>query len=215
MGEGDKAASQKGALRAPGPRGDARREAILDAAWALFMERGFERTTLSDIIARSGGSRTTLYEAFGDKTGLFESAVSIKCRQFTEQLREISLNYDDPRQALTEFGLHFAQELLTTDSAKIMRLLIANSEQFPRVIDTFQRGGPDSVQGILSDYLRAATERGQLRVKDPDRAATTFLGFLHGEHYLKILLRPEEAPARDEVRRLVEDTVGLFLDGVR
>ena len=36
--------------KACGPRGDARR-AILDAAWTLFLEKGFERTTLGDIIA--------------------------------------------------------------------------------------------------------------------------------------------------------------------
>lgn len=41
-----------------------RRAAMLKAAHACFLERGFEKTTLSDVIALSGGFRPTLFNIF-------------------------------------------------------------------------------------------------------------------------------------------------------
>jgi len=201
--------------RASGPRGDARRRAILDAAWTLFLEKGFERTTLGDIIALSGGSRSTLYEQFGDKDGLFETAIMLKCSEFIDRMRQIPLDDGDPERALTEFGMKFTECVLSPESPKFLRLLIASGDQFPKVIDAFFKGAPDAVRQILADYLRKATERGQLRVTDPVQAATTFLGFLHGDQQLKMLLRPEWLATPEELKMFVEGVVRIFLDGVR
>lgn len=44
-----------------------RRSALLTAAQNLFLEQGYERTTLGDVVARAGGSLATLYKLFGDK----------------------------------------------------------------------------------------------------------------------------------------------------
>lgn len=205
----------EGCFKMCGPRGDARRRAILDAAWTLFLEKGFERTTLADIIALSGGSRSTVYEAFGDKDGLFETVITLKCEEFVERFRNIPFNHSDPERALADFGMNFVQGILSPDSPKIMRLMIANADQLPRAIDAFLKGGPATIKGILSDYLRSATARGELNVADPDRAAATFMGLLHGDQYLKMLLRPSELATPEEMARHVEAAVGIFLDGVR
>lgn len=43
------------------------RERLVDAAFALFGERGFDRTTVDDIAARAGVGRTTFFRHFGSK----------------------------------------------------------------------------------------------------------------------------------------------------
>lgn len=43
------------------------RERLVDAAFALFGERGFERTTVDDIAERAGVGRTTFFRHFGSK----------------------------------------------------------------------------------------------------------------------------------------------------
>ena len=43
------------------------REAIVEAAYALFAERGFDQVTVSDIATRAEVGRTTFFRYFGDK----------------------------------------------------------------------------------------------------------------------------------------------------
>ncbi|WP_405105558.1 TetR/AcrR family transcriptional regulator [Paenibacillus sp. FSL K6-1217] len=47
----------------------------LDAALHVFWEKGFEAASLSDLTARMGIQRPSLYSTFGDKKGLFEAAL--------------------------------------------------------------------------------------------------------------------------------------------
>ncbi len=43
------------------------RERLIEAAFALFEERGFEATTVDDVAGRAGVGRTTFFRAFGSK----------------------------------------------------------------------------------------------------------------------------------------------------
>jgi AcrR family transcriptional regulator len=48
------------------------REKILDAARAMIGERGFDATSIAEIGARAGISKSVLYHYFGSKGGLYE-----------------------------------------------------------------------------------------------------------------------------------------------
>ena len=52
-----------------------RREEILTAALSCFLDKGFERTTLGDIRARSGASTGSIYHFFAGKRDLFGQLV--------------------------------------------------------------------------------------------------------------------------------------------
>ena len=54
---------------------DRRKRAIVDAARTLFIEQGYERTTVGDIVEKAGGSLSTVYKVFGSKDGLLEAVV--------------------------------------------------------------------------------------------------------------------------------------------
>ena len=54
----------------------ATRQALLDAATALFAERGYDRTTVRDIAARAGVNQALLFRYFGSKEALFEEVTA-------------------------------------------------------------------------------------------------------------------------------------------
>ena len=58
---------------------DSRREAILDAAEAVFLEVGFSAASMSMIAARVGGSKGTLYNYFKSKDELFAAYIDRHC----------------------------------------------------------------------------------------------------------------------------------------
>lgn len=48
-----------------------RSEELLEAAWTMFCEKGYEAVTIDDVAAQAGYSRMPIYSLFGDKQTLF------------------------------------------------------------------------------------------------------------------------------------------------
>ena len=60
-------------------QGRATKERIVRATAALVAERGAAATSLDDVIAATGASKSQLYHYFGDKHGLIEAVVDHQC----------------------------------------------------------------------------------------------------------------------------------------
>ena len=54
---------------------DQNRRAVLAAATALFLERGYDRTSLARVAETAGVSKATLFKQFPTKASLFEATV--------------------------------------------------------------------------------------------------------------------------------------------
>src|SRR5258707_15806395 len=52
------------------------REEVLDSAALLFWRNGFDGTSVQDLEVATGLGRGSLYNAFGDKAGLFRAALA-------------------------------------------------------------------------------------------------------------------------------------------
>src|SRR3546814_16564274 len=48
-----------------------RSEELLEAAWTVFCDKGYESVTIDDVAAQAGYSRMPIYSLFGDKQSLF------------------------------------------------------------------------------------------------------------------------------------------------
>lgn len=197
-----------------GPRGRARRKALLDAAAALFMEKGFEKTTLTDIISRAGGSRATLYEHFGDKEGLFRAMMEENSARIQDGLAAIQADEQaPPEDGLTRFALHLVRALLEDSTIAIVRVLVSEGGRIPDIAESFFRIGPETAQRRLADYLERQTAAGALRVGEPEAAARGFIGMITGNILLRRLVLPEQSLSMAEVDRYVGRAVALFLSG--
>ena len=61
-------------------RSDAKRRAILDVASEVFLAQGYAATSMSEIAARLGGSKGTLYNYFRSKEELFSAFIVDTCQ---------------------------------------------------------------------------------------------------------------------------------------
>src|SRR5471030_3424689 len=61
-------------------RSDAKRRAILDVASEVFLAQGYAATSMSEIAARLGGSKGTLYNYFRSKEELFGAFITDTCQ---------------------------------------------------------------------------------------------------------------------------------------
>ncbi|MBP2314568.1 TetR/AcrR family transcriptional regulator [Azospirillum soli] len=199
-----------------GSRGQARCRALLDAASALFVEKGFALTSLSDIIDKAGGSRNTLYGHFGGKEGLFRAMLEEHCSRIVDELADVqTTSAMNPAEGLNRFGLHIARTFTAPETAAILRILVSEGGRIPDIAETFFRIGPERTAGRLADYLRDLAEVGCLRIDDPDTAAQLFCGMVIGHLLPKRLILPDEPITDAEVEAIVRQSVSLFLQGTR
>jgi len=79
----------------------ATQERILVAATELFLEQGYEHTTVAEVAERAGVSRATVFWHFSDKGGLFREAFNRLLEPFRLSLER---NFDelDPEKRLRE-----------------------------------------------------------------------------------------------------------------
>jgi AcrR family transcriptional regulator len=74
---------------------------ILAAATELFIERGYDGTTMPEVAERAGVGRATVFWHFSDKASLFREAFTRMCAPFRESL-ERGLEELPPRKRLEE-----------------------------------------------------------------------------------------------------------------
>lgn len=197
-----------------GPRGAGRRDRFLRAALEVFLEKGYEAAPMADIVRRAGGgSLSTLYELFGSKDNLFEETISARVKFFTGPM-ELELGEHTPlREGLTRIGEGLLVKLMEPESREIFRLMVSQSKKFPEVSAAFQRG-TDRIRQALTRYLKDRAEAGEIRIRNPDRAAMVFFDLLRYRMPMRAVFDHEYRPTGEDIRETVRGAVAVFLGGV-
>jgi AcrR family transcriptional regulator len=155
-----------------------RRQAFVEAARKLFLDQGFERTTLADVVAKAGGSLTTLYKLFGNKAGLLAAAVKDGTGSPEGLISEIAENALDPVAALRRFGEQLDKRLLDPDRIAITRIVIAYSLEDADFAADFYRETMLPAQQSLSAAFQKWVDDGVPLHGEPDVLAEIFLGMI-------------------------------------
>ncbi|MBL5972691.1 MAG: TetR family transcriptional regulator [Candidatus Leucobacter sulfamidivorax] len=87
-----------------------RRERILDAAWPLFSEHGFERVTMAQIAAAAGVSTRTVFNHFPRKDDIVFRHDELVLTMFERSLRERR-----PGQRISEAVMENALDMIDLD----------------------------------------------------------------------------------------------------
>src|SRR5580700_9527936 len=97
-------------------RSDAKRRAILDVASEVFLSQGYAATSMSEIAARLGGSKGTLYNYFRSKEELFSAFITDTCQGPAMAIFDhlpASGGGQSIRDRLVNFGVDFLRFILS------------------------------------------------------------------------------------------------------
>lgn len=81
-------------------RTEATRQALLDAARALFVSRGYGETSTPDVCAAAGITRGALYHHFADKRDLFRHVLAEEAEAVAADIEAATPDGQDPAEAL-------------------------------------------------------------------------------------------------------------------
>jgi len=197
--------------RGPGrPRDEAKGAAILDAGWALFLERGVGAVSIEAIAARAGVSKMTVYKHFTDKHALFEEAVRREMRGIERvQASQSSGGADDFEAALRAFGIGIMSYLATGAAVEFYNVLAGELRRHPDIALTFYEVGPGRTLANLASILAGAGER--LTIDDPMRAAEALFGLWQGASNFRLSLGVDTARAEQDITARVDYGIALFM----
>ncbi len=199
-------------LHTANSRGQRRREALIEAARELFVERGYSRTSLADIVARAGGSLATLYNQFGSKEGLFRAMIQSATDEMFGELELPPLNQHNLEQGITDIIYQAALLIQEPSRVAMQRAIMSEAVQFPDLAEAFYTGGVEKGLTIFAQLLTQLQEDGVLKPMNPELAAICLLEPVLGHAHRRLLMGFPVAQG-DALREHAALSVRLFLYG--
>lgn len=190
-----------------------RREAILQAAREVFLERGYADASVDAVVERAGGSKATVYALFGNKDGLFSSVAELCGSEFAEAVDTVDI-CGSPRESLRRIARAYCKIAFDPKRLAMFRMAAGESGRRPESGDAFYRLGPRRGLDIVTRFFRKCVDAGLLETSEPEQLADFFLGALRGSPYLCAVLNPTRIPTEAELDRHIDFVVDTLLKGV-
>jgi TetR/AcrR family transcriptional regulator, mexJK operon transcriptional repressor len=186
---------------------------LLDAASKLFMERGFEATSMGEIARYARASKETFYRHFPGKEDLFRAVVIRGARLVAAELSAVLLTHEPPEKALAAFGELFLDRILSAGSISFQRIMMMERDRFPELVKSVRADGRERVRASLAGYLNEQIARGRLRKMDTAVGARQFLDLVAAEMIMAATRCGRPKPSRAEIRQRVKEATDCFLHG--
>lgn len=162
----------------------------LAQAMELFWERGYEATSVRDLMQHLDLSSSSLYSTFGDKHDLYLAALADYRRVELEQFRALLVAAPSARALLAEMFASLAA------GQRGSFTLNAAVEMVPHDLEVTEqlKGHFDDITDLLADYLAQAQAGGEIHTRHSPRELARF--FLNTLYSLAILAKIYPDPAR-------------------
>ncbi len=175
------------------------KQRILDAALALFGERGFRDVTIDDIAAQAELTKGAVYYYFTDKNDLGRDLE----HELGEQLKAEALAAFDPnRDTVTNLKRCFDAYVAAVQRMPETRLFIRDCWSIPELNaagDQDRQGSAAQIRAVLENGI----ERGDIVPLDPDALAHVLAG-AYADATLHILTTGETETTLTVVHRLID-----------
>jgi AcrR family transcriptional regulator len=186
-------------------------QTIVGAACELFVELGFQATTMDKVAQRAKISKLSIYRHFENKEALFSAAIAARCRQFAPQalIEGVDGSAEDQLMAV---GSSLLRTLLSPDVSGVEAMIMADKTNRKSLSKLHYEAGPAHVIARIEALLRQLHAKGLLNVPAPLQSARLFAALFKGSDLL-LIARFDEARAQDDndIESYCRSAVAMFL----
>ena len=153
-------------------RQEARPGELLEAALALFVEKGYAATRVEEVAARAGVSKGTLFLYFPSKEALFKAVVHENAsRHLQDAFREVAGYTGTSADLMREVIHRWWTTYGGTPAAGLTKLLMSEAANFPDLAQYYQDEVVMPSHELLRRIVQRGIERGEWRAVDLTLAA--------------------------------------------
>lgn len=191
------------------------RDIIFEAARHVFAEKGFSATSMEAIARAAGVSTKTVYRLIENKAVLFEQMVRQRIDRFVNAVNLSACENRNFEVALGDALIVCGELILDREVIAIQRMILAESDAFPQMAESFYEYAMLRTVSALGDWLKQQQGRGVIVLHDPDEAAGMLLGMLIFEPQRAVWFGHRAAPSRRAIEQRARACAKLFLQGCR
>jgi AcrR family transcriptional regulator len=207
-------ARRPGAGRPTREQAELRRQELLDTALELFLEHGYELTTIDAIAAAVGMTKRTVYARYEDKAALFRAAVQRAVDRWTVPVEALhAAEREDLETTLVGVAEIRLANAMSPAGVRMQRIVNAESYRFPEIFNLAYVQGTRPTIEFLVDLFERRMAAGEVSVEDPEIAAAAFLSMVVGGPARTIWLGGSADQALLERRTRI--AVRMFMNGLR
>jgi TetR/AcrR family transcriptional regulator, mexJK operon transcriptional repressor len=193
------------------PANEALGQTIIDTACELFVELGFQATTLDKVAQRAKISKLSIYRHFENKEALFSAAIAARCHQFAPQAVIEGVDGSAEEQLMAA-GSSLLRTLLSPDVRSVEAMVMADKTNQKSLSKLFYEAGPAHVIAQIEALLCQLHSKSLLNVPDPLQSARLFAALIKGSDLL-LIARFDVARAEDdnEIESYCRSAVAMFI----
>ena len=177
---------------------------VLEAAMDVFWRKGYEGTSLADLMEVTGLHKGSLYQAFGDKHSLYIRALREFITQLGGRMGDLLVSAGSGVEGLRN-ALHYHIDMGinadgTSNGCFALNSLVENGQGDPDVMNILEQAYQMREKLITETVARAQAEGGLAKAMPPVRIATLIATFEAG-----LMVELKGPLTGDEAKSQVDD----------
>ena len=196
-----------------------RRGLILKASRKLFLEKGFNQVTVSQIAQNAALSKGAIYLYFRSKEEIYAQILLNDIEKFH---REVLLVFKEERSAseiIADFADFYVNFFLT--DRELFRILISfmlhtNNVGFTEEMNKRVIQETNKTISIIERILRSGVASGEFKLENEDirRVRNVFWGLLNGIISLHLFVG-KETKREERIRTNIKNGLAIFIEGIK
>jgi TetR/AcrR family transcriptional regulator len=197
-------------------RKEARPGELLDAALALFVEKGFAATKVEEVAARAGVSKGTLFLYFQNKEELFKAVVRQNISGHFKEWNNLFDTFEGSSAEMVGICLNSWWNLVgATPASGITKLMLCEAGNFPEIAAFYQQEVVQPGQTLIRRLLQRGVDSGEFRPLDMDYAVYSLIApmiFLILSRHSNGVCVPD--PRALEPEKYIASLLAILLNGL-
>ncbi len=157
-------------------RKEARPGELLDAALALFVEKGFAATKAEEVAARAGVSKGTLFLYFESKEDLFKAVIRKNITHLFPTWNEAFTQFTGSSADMLRYAMTtWWENIGSTPASGIPKLVMSEAQNFPEIATFYHEEVILPGHALIRKILSRGIDSGEFRPLDLDHAVHTIV----------------------------------------
>lgn len=149
---------------------------IMDAALALFSEKGFAATRMDEVAAKAGLSKGALYLYFPDKVALLKTLVQETAGSVIGAAALMMAAHEGPVSPLLPLILGFvAEKLETSNIAAVIKLVLSEGRAHPEIGKAYLENVIGRAFPLMEGLIARGVAGGEFRAVDAGMVVRSFI----------------------------------------